>query len=177
MDFEERKQLEATLLRVRSRIRKAKKSLDCLEGDWWHCGISMEPELKRNRFYDTVELSSDDEEVISTLSANHRKSIDNLTMQQQRSRLPNVLESIKALSIVENISEIKIATLALQLLSNQTKQREIAKVSKSVVYDKFSGQFGKLLKKRARCYQDSVPCRSPRNWQEEIHTTPTSLAI
>ncbi|KAI6648518.1 hypothetical protein LOD99_8150 [Oopsacas minuta] len=176
MDFEERKQLEATLLRVRSRIRKAKKSLDCLEGDWWHCGISMEPELKRNRFYDTVELSSD-EEVISTLSANHRKSIDNLTMQQQRSRLPNVLESIKALSIVENISEIEIATLALQLLSNQTKQREIAKVSKSVVHDKFSGQFGKLLKKRARCYQDSVPCRSPRNWQEEIHTTPTSLAI
>ncbi|KAI6659039.1 hypothetical protein LOD99_14715 [Oopsacas minuta] len=147
MDFEERKQLEATLLRVRSRIRKAKKSLDCLEGDWWHCGISMEPELKRNRFYDTVELSSDDEEVISTLSANHRKSIDNLTMQQQRSRLSNVLESIKALSIVENTSEIKIAALALQLLSNQTKQREIAKVSKSVVYDKFSGQFGKLLKK------------------------------
>ncbi|KAI6655659.1 hypothetical protein LOD99_1799 [Oopsacas minuta] len=147
IDFEERKQLEATLLRVRSRIRKAKKSLDCLEGDWWHCGISMEPELKRNRFYDTVELSSDDEEVISTLSANHRKSIDNLTMQQQRSRLSNVLESIKALSIVENTSEIKIAALALQLLSNQTKQREIAKVSKSVVYDKFSGQFGKLLKK------------------------------
>ncbi|KAI6653968.1 hypothetical protein LOD99_3144 [Oopsacas minuta] len=67
MDFEERKQLEATLLRVRTRIRKAKKSLDCLEGDWWHCGISMELELKRNRFYDTVELSSDDEEVISTL--------------------------------------------------------------------------------------------------------------
>ncbi|KAI6661730.1 Dna-mediated transposase [Oopsacas minuta] len=101
----------------------------------------MEPELKRNRFYDTVELSSDDEEVISTLSANHRKSIDNLTMQQQCSRLSNVLESIKALSIVENTSEIKIAALALQLLSNQTKQREIAKVSKSVVYDKFSGQF------------------------------------
>ncbi|KAI6653969.1 hypothetical protein LOD99_3145 [Oopsacas minuta] len=68
-------------------------------------------------------------------------------MQQQRSRLSNVLESIKALSIVENISEIKIAALALQLLSNQTKQREIAKVSKSVVYNKFSGQFGKLLKK------------------------------
>ncbi|KAI6658662.1 Transposable element P transposase [Oopsacas minuta] len=147
MDFEERKQLEATLLRVRSNIRKTKKSLDCLEGDWWHCGISMEPELKRNRFYDTVELSSYDGEVISTLSANHRKSIDYLTMQQrQRLRLTNILESVKALSIVENTSEIKIAALALQLLSNQTKQQEIAKVSKSVVYDKFSGQFGTLLK-------------------------------
>ncbi|KAI6651394.1 hypothetical protein LOD99_5201 [Oopsacas minuta] len=147
MDFEERKQLEATLLQVRSRIRKAKKSIDCLEGGWWHCGISTETEVKRNRFYDTTELSSDDEEVITALSANHRKSIDNLTMQKHRSRISNVLESIKALSIVENTPEIKIVALALQLLSNQTKQREIAKVSKSVVYDKFSGQFGKMLKK------------------------------
>ncbi|KAI6652951.1 hypothetical protein LOD99_4028 [Oopsacas minuta] len=106
----------------------------------------MEPELKRNRFYDTVELASEDEKVISTLSANHRKSIDNLTMQQQSLRLSNVLEPINALSIVENTSEIKIAALTLQLLSNQTKQREIAKVSKSVVYDKFSNQFGKMLK-------------------------------
>ncbi|KAI6658379.1 hypothetical protein LOD99_11044 [Oopsacas minuta] len=128
LDFEERKQLEATLLRVKSRVRKAKKPLDYLEGDWWHYSTSMEPELKRNRFYYTVVLSSDYEEVISTLSANHKKSFDNLTMQQQeRSRLSNVLESTKALSIVDNTSEIKITTLALQLLSSQTKQREMAK--------------------------------------------------
>ncbi|KAI6656063.1 hypothetical protein LOD99_11354 [Oopsacas minuta] len=55
----EKKPLEPTLLRVRSRIGNEMESLDSLEGDWQHCGISMEPELKRNRFSDTFELSSD----------------------------------------------------------------------------------------------------------------------
>ena len=67
-------------------------------------------------------------------------------MQRQLSRLSSVLESIKPLSIIENTSEIKIAPLALQLLSHQTNDREIAKVSKSIVYDKFPGQFGNILK-------------------------------
>ena len=53
-------------------------------------------------------------------------------MQQQRSRLSSVLESIKSLSIIENTSEVKIAALALQLLFNQTDNRAVAKVSKSI---------------------------------------------
>ena len=79
-------------------------------------------------------------------------------MQQQRSRLSSVLESIKSLSIIENTSEVKIAALALQLLFHQTDNRAVAKVSKSIVYDKFPGQF----------------CR---DWQEEIYSTKTPFAI
>ena len=44
-----REHLESILLRVRENIKEAKRSLDCLEGEWWHLNISMEPKLKRNR--------------------------------------------------------------------------------------------------------------------------------
>ena len=94
-----------------------------------------------------MELPSDDEEDVATLTMDYRKSINNISMEQQRSRLSSILESINSLSIIENTSEVKIAALALQLLSNQTDNREVARVSKSIVYDKFPGQFGKILKK------------------------------
>ena len=101
----------------------------------------MEQELKGNRLSKCLELpSDDDDDNVITFTVNHKKRIENLTMQQQRTRLPSVLESIKTLSINENTSEVKIAALALQLLSNRTDQREIAKISKSIVYDDFSGQ-------------------------------------
>ena len=146
LDFD-KKSLESILFRIRDRVKKAKKSLDCLEGEWWHSNISTEPEVKRNRISDSLELPSDDEAEVATLSVTHRKTLDHLSMQQQRSRLSSVLESIKSLSLIENTSEIKIAALALQLLSNLTENRGIAKVSKSIVYDKFPGQFGNILKK------------------------------
>ena len=106
----------------------------------------MEPELKRNRINNPLDLPSDDDEEVSILTVDHRKSINTLSMQQQRSRLSSVLESIKSLSIIDNTSEVKIAALALQLLSNQTDNLAVAKVSKSIVYDRFPGQFGEILK-------------------------------
>ena len=63
----------------------------------------------------------------------------------KRSKLSSVLEPTKSLSIIENTSEI--AALALKLLSNQTDNRVVAEVSRSIVYDKSPGQFGKILKK------------------------------
>ena len=137
LDFDKKKSLESILFRIRDRVKKRKKSSN----------ISTEPEVKRNRISDSLELPSDDEAEVATLSVTHRKSLDHLSMQQQRSRLSSVLESIKSLSLIENTSEIKIAALALQLLSNLTENRGIAKVSKSIVYDKFPGQFGNILKK------------------------------
>ena len=85
----------------------------------------MEPELKRNRISNPLKFPSDEDEEVDTFTVDHRKSIDVLSMQQQRTRFSSVLES---LSIIENISEVKIAALALQLLSNQTDNRAIAKV-------------------------------------------------
>ena len=44
-------------------------------------------------------------------------------------------------------SEITIAALALQLLSNQTANQEIARLCKSIVHDQYPGKFGNILKK------------------------------
>ena len=68
-------------------------------------------------------------------------------MKQQRSRLSTVLDSIRVLAEIENISEIKIAALALQLVSNQFDARQVANVSKLIVTENFSGDFGKVVKK------------------------------
>ena len=43
-----------------------------------------EPEVKINRISDPLELPSDDEAEVATLSVIHRKSLENLSMQQQR---------------------------------------------------------------------------------------------
>ena len=59
-------------------------------------------------------------------SSHHRKNLIDLTLQQQRVRIPSVLESIKLLSTIEDTSEIQIAALALQLLSNQADNRGVA---------------------------------------------------
>ena len=45
----------------------------------------MEPVVTRNRISDPLELFSEDEAEVSTLPMFHRKSLDNLSMQQQRS--------------------------------------------------------------------------------------------
>ena len=34
LDLDTRKNLEAVFIRIRSKVKKAKKSLDCLEGEW-----------------------------------------------------------------------------------------------------------------------------------------------
>ena len=55
------------------------------------------------------------------------------------------MDSIRVLAEIENISEIKIAALALQLVSNQFDARQVANVSKLIAT--FSGDFGKVVKK------------------------------
>ena len=126
-----------------------------MEGEWWNWIISMETELKINRISHLLELSSDDAEKVATLTVDHRKSINNLSMQQKQSRLSSVLESIKYLSIIENTSEVKIAAFDLQLLFNQIDNRAVAKVSKSIVHNKFLGQFGNILKKDLEVKSDT----------------------
>ena len=43
---------------IRDRFKKAKKSLDRLQGEWWHSNISMKPELKKNRISDLLVFIS-----------------------------------------------------------------------------------------------------------------------
>ena len=103
--------------------------------------------MEKLRISDPLESWLDENEEVITTSTHHRKILTDLSMQQQRHRLSIVLESIKELSITENTSEITIAALALQLLSNQTANRDIAKLCKSIVHDHYPGKFGNILRK------------------------------
>ncbi|KAI6659011.1 hypothetical protein LOD99_14687 [Oopsacas minuta] len=143
IDSDNTKLLETLLLRIRDRFKKAKRSLDCLEGEWWHSNISMKPELKKNRDSDLLESSSDDGEV-PIHSVSHRKHLDDLSLQQQRIRLSSLLECIKSLSVIENTTEISIAALSLQLLANEENNRQVATVAKEIIV---SGGFCNLSNK------------------------------
>ena len=105
LDLAKRDSLHGILSRIRDTVRKSKKSLDSIGGEWWNSAVFLESDFKKRR--DTENSS-----------VHYRKSIDNLSLKQQRSRLSTVLDSIRVLAEIENISEIKIAALALQLVSN-----------------------------------------------------------
>ena len=64
-----------------------------------------------------------------TYSLHHRKNISDLSLKQQRSLLSIVLDSIRELAEIENTTEVKIASMELQLISNQSDTRQVAKVS------------------------------------------------
>ncbi|KAI6661160.1 hypothetical protein LOD99_10182 [Oopsacas minuta] len=119
-------------LRIRERFKKAKRSLDCLEGECWHSNISMKHELQKIRSSDLLDSSSDDGEV-PIHSVRHRQNLDGLSLQQQRTRLSSLLDCIKPLSVIENIAEISIAAISLQLLANEENNRQVATVAKEII--------------------------------------------
>ena len=54
---------------------------------------------------------------------------------------------IRTLAEIEQVSEVKIAALALQTISNQSDCRQVAQVSKLIAHDNYPGQFGHVVKK------------------------------
>ena len=143
LDLDESKKdcLHATLRRIRDTARKAKKSLDSLDGAWWNSQIFLEPQPTK------LSISLPDISETVEKSIRHRKNIDELSLKQQRLRLSSVLEAIELLSKIEYTSKVKIAALALQLLSNEENNRKVSQISKSIVHDNFNGNFGNLVKK------------------------------
>ncbi|KAI6658936.1 hypothetical protein LOD99_10875 [Oopsacas minuta] len=103
----------------------------------------MKPELKKYRVSDFLELSSDDGEV-PIHSASHMKHLDELSLQQQRTRLSSLLECIKSFSVIENTTEISIATLSLLRLANEENNRQVTMVAKEIIV---SGGFCNLSNK------------------------------
>ena len=135
LNIDKKSKLEVMLGRIRYTIRKANKSLESLDGDWWHSEACFK----------MFESSHDH---IPMKPMRKKKDPVDFSLQQQRFRISSVLESIRSVAVIENTSEIKIAALALQLLCNEADNREVAKVSKSIVHDKFSGQFGHTSKNK-----------------------------
>ena len=146
LDKGKRNSLQSMLQRIRENSKKSKKSIDTLIGDWWDYSLNFEPNSKKRCVLLPVEVAVSS--VIETkATVSHRKHIDDISWKQQRSRLSSVLEAIQVLAQFEQVSEVKIATLALQAISNLSNCRQAAKVSKFIANESFPGQFGYFAKK------------------------------
>ena len=105
--------LHGILFRLRDVVKKSKKSIDSLKGEWWNSPLYSDSELNLKR----ERLCSEDNSGVS--SVHYRKNISDLSLKQQRSRLSIVLDSIRELAEIENTTEVKITAMALRLISNQ----------------------------------------------------------
>ena len=77
LDLAKRDSLHGILSRVRDTIRKSKKSIDSMGGEWWNSVVFLEHDLKKRHFSSDADTENS--------SVHHRKSIDNLSLKQQRS--------------------------------------------------------------------------------------------
>ena len=134
------------LQRIRENSKKSKKSIDTLIGDWWNYSLNFEPHSKKRCVSLPVEVAVSS--VIETkATVSHRKHIDDISWKQQRSRLSGVLEAIQVLVQFEQVSEVKIAALALQAISNLSDCRQAAKVSKFIANEFFQVNSGTSQRK------------------------------
>ena len=75
------------------------------------------------------------------------KNINDVSLKQQRLKFSSVLDAIRALAEIVQVSEAKIAALALQAISNQSDCRQVAQVSKLIAHESYPGQFGIAVRK------------------------------
>ena len=83
----------------------------------------------------------------SKAPVHHRKNINDVSLKQQRLRLSSVLEAIRTLSEIEQVSEVKFVALALQAISNKSDRLQVAQVSKLMAHESYPGQFGISVRK------------------------------
>ena len=142
LDTEKRNTLQSILQRIRE------KSIDLLEGEWWNHSLDFEPKVKKRSDSLPVNISvSSSSESKAPKFVHHRNNVDDVSLKQQLLRLSSVLGAIRTLAEIEHVSEVKIAALALQTISNQSHCRQVAQVSKLIAHDNYPGQFGHVAKK------------------------------
>ena len=129
LDTEKRNILQSILQRIRENSKRSNKSIDLLDGEWWNHSLDFEPKVKKRSDSLPVNISvSSSSESKAQKFVHHRKNIEDVSLKQQRLRLSSVLEAIGTLAEIEQVSEVKIAALALQTISNQSDCRQIAQV-------------------------------------------------
>ena len=114
---------------VQSNFKKAKKSLDQLNNEWWTSEITWE--AKPNKV--PVKSSGPSGSLKTSTQSQTRKSLFSVSLQQQRTRLSFILEQLKEVAAIENSSPVVIAALSLQLLGNEEDKHQVAKVAKEIV--------------------------------------------
>ena len=114
---------------AQSNYKKAKKSLDQLNNEWWTSEIPWE--AKPNKV--PVRYSGSSGSLETSTQSQTRKSLFSVSLQQQRARLSFLLEQLREVAAIENSSPVVTAALSLQLLVNEEYNRQVANVSKELV--------------------------------------------
>ena len=122
LNFDETKLVPITSLlsKIKTNIKRSKRSVDSLNSEWWNHEIPWES----NRIQVTTSVSMD---------SKVKKNLFSLQLQQQRIRLSSILEQIRETAIMEGSTPVEIAALVLQLLANECDNRKIAKLAKEVI--------------------------------------------
>ena len=85
-----------------SNFKKAKKSLDQLNNEWWTSEIPWE--AKPNKV--PVQSSGPSGSLKTSTQSQTRKSLFSVSLQQQRTRLSFILEQLKEVAAIENSSPV-----------------------------------------------------------------------
>ena len=122
LNFDETKLVPITslLYKIKTNIKRSKRSVDSLNSEWWNHEIPWES----NRIQVTTSVSMD---------SKVKKNLFSLQLQPQRIRLSSILEQIRETAIMEGSTPVEIAALVLQLLANECDNRKIAKLAKEVI--------------------------------------------
>ena len=110
----------AQLRKVNEQLKKARKSIDSLEGDWWHKPIPW-TSVEEN----TIDVSSSKQP-----SSKRRKSLDDITSRKQLLRSTDELyNSLCQVADCENISQHRLSGL---LLTRGKTNRKVAEIGYSL---------------------------------------------
>ena len=113
----------AQLRKVNEQLKKARKSIDSLEGDWWHKPIPWTPAEEN-----TIDVSSSKQP-----SSKRRKSLDDITSRKQLLRRTDELyNSLCQIADCENISPHRLLGL---LLTRGRTNRKVAEIGYSLWND------------------------------------------
>ena len=127
---------------IQSNLKKAKKSLEQLNNEWWTSEIPWK--AKSNKV--SVKSSEPSGFLKTSAKSQTRKSLLSVSLQQQRSRLSFILEKLREVAVIENASPMVIAALSLQVLANEEDNCQVANVAKEIVANGgFSNQKIKLF--------------------------------
>ena len=110
----------AQLRKVNEQLKKSRKSIDSLEGDWWHKPIPW-TSVEEN----TIDVSSSKQP-----SSKRRKSLDDITSRKQLLRSTDELyNSLCQVADCENISPHRLSGL---LLTRGKTNRKVAEIGYSL---------------------------------------------
>ena len=129
--------------RISDNLKKSKRSVVHVTGDWWNVEIPWTTAIKKSRpslLPDTVSFASD---IKLEPNIERRKPLDELQMRSKKIRLDQtgILSSIRQLAILEQISIVRYVALLLYIVAmEEIGFKNIANIAWKIYTNEISNQ-------------------------------------